>query len=163
MCRIFRWPFGFTLAVAGALLFGVALWPAAAAAAGVSTVPSVMVAQNAKLGSILTDNQGMTLYVFKKDKSGESACAGPCVKNWPPLTVSEGMQPAAASGVPGTLGQIERKDDTYQVTYNGMPLYRYGGDSKPGDTNGQGFGGLWFVVPTTAATATTSGASSTGW
>jgi predicted lipoprotein with Yx(FWY)xxD motif len=156
------WPVGIVLAMVAALAFGVGTW-AAAAAAVASTAPNVMVAQNTKLGNILTDNQGMTLYVFKKDKAGESACTGPCVKNWPPLTVAEGMQPVVASAIPGTLSQIERKDDTYQVTYNGMPLYRYAGDSKPGDTNGQGLGGLWFVVQITTHAATASGGSTKGW
>ena len=121
------------------------------------------VAQDAKLGSILADSQGMTLYTFKKDKPGKSACVDACAKRWPPLAVPEDMQPIAAPGIPGKLGQIERKDDTYQATYNGMPLYRYAGDSKPGDTNGQGLGGNWFVVPTTTSHAATSGGSSKSW
>ncbi len=153
---------GIVLAMVAALAIGVGTWGAAAAAAA-STASNVMVAQNTKLGSILTDNQGMTLYVFKKDKAGESACSGSCAKLWPPLTVAEGAQPVAASRIPATLGQIERKDDTYQVTYNGMPLYRYAGDSKPGDTNGQGFNGLWSVVQLNTSTATASGGSTKGW
>lgn len=163
MQKITGWSIGITLTMVGVLAFGVGTWATAAAAADTSTAPNVMVAQNGKLGSILTDNQGMTLYIFKKDKSGESVCSGPCVTKWPPLTVAEGMQPAAASGIPGTLGQIERQDDTYQVTYNGMPLYRYAGDSKPGDTNGQGFGGLWFVVQTGTSTAATGAGTTKGW
>ncbi len=156
------WPVGIALALVAALVFGVGTWAAAAAPAA-STAPNVMVAQNTKLGSILTDNQGITVYVFKKDKAGESACSGPCAKTWPPLTVAEGAQPVAVPGIPGMLGQIERKDDTYQVTYNGMPLYRYAGDSKPGDTNGQGFKGLWSVVQIGTSTATASGGTTKGW
>ncbi|HWT79740.1 MAG TPA: hypothetical protein VN648_13225, partial [Candidatus Methylomirabilis sp.] len=126
--------------------------------------PTVMVAQNTKLGDILTDSQGMTLYMFKKDKPGESVCVDQCAKNWPPLTIAEGTKPMAGSELPGKLGQIERKDETYQVTYNGMPLYRFAKDSKPGDMNGQGMGGVWFVVPTTGSpTASTSGTSSKSW
>jgi predicted lipoprotein with Yx(FWY)xxD motif len=160
-----RRSFGMSVAVLGALLFaGSALLVSASAAGAASTMPSVMVAQNTKLGSILTDSQGMTLYVFKKDKPGESVCVDTCAKNWPPLTVPEGMQPMAGSGIPGKLGQIERKDDTYQVTYDGMPLYRFGRDSKPGDMNGQGMGSVWYVVPTTTSSAaSTSGAAAKGW
>jgi len=162
MQKISVWPVGIVLAMVAVLAFGVGAWGAAAAAA-TSTAPNVMVAQNAKLGGILTDDQGRTLYVFKKDKTGESACSGACAKLWPPLAVAEGTQPVAASGISGTLGQIERKDDTYQVTYNSMPLYRYAGDSKPGDTNGQGFNGLWSVVQINTSTVTASGGATKGW
>jgi predicted lipoprotein with Yx(FWY)xxD motif len=156
---------GMSVAVLGALLFaGSALLVSASAARAASTMPAVVVAQNAKLGNILTDSQGMTLYVFKKDKPGESVCVETCAKNWPPLTIPEGMQPMAGSGIPGKLGQIERKDDTYQVTYDGMPLYRFARDSKPGDMNGQGMGGVWYVVPAaTSSTASAPGGSSKSW
>ena len=162
MAGTFRGPLGMGLAVLGTLLFAGSFLPGSASAAA-SATPTVKAAQDAKLGNILTDSQGMTLYTFKKDKPGESACVDACAKRWPPMTVSEGMQPMAAPGIPGKLGEIERKDDTYQATYNGMPLYRYAGDSRAGDTNGQGLGGNWFVVPTTTSHAAASGASSTSW
>ncbi len=120
-------------------------------------------AQNTRLGNVLTDSQGMTLYTFKKDKPGESACVGACANLWPPLTVSKGMQPMAASGIPGKLSEIQRQDGTYQVTYNGMPLYRYTGDHKPGEMNGQGYANLWSVASPTTATAAASGGSPKGW
>lgn len=162
MAGTFRWPFGMSLAVLGALLFAGSFLPVSALAAA-SATPTVKVAQDSKLGNILTDSQGMTLYTFKKDHPGESACADACAKRWPPLTAPEGTQAMAAPGIPGKLGEFERKDDTYQVTYNGMPLYRYAADSKPGDTNGQGLGGMWYVISTTASHAATSGASSKSW
>ncbi len=161
MSGSFRSYFGMSLAVLALLLFAGSLLPVLAQAVD---APTVMVAKSAKLGSILTDSKGMTLYAFKKDKPGESACVDNCAKNWPPLTIAEGTQPMAGSGIPGKLGQIERKDDTYQVTYNGMPLYHFAGDSKPGDTNGQGMGGVWSAVSTsTSSTASASGGSSKGW
>lgn len=153
-----RWRFGFGLAILGAvLLAGIALPLSASAAAMTSGAPTLMVHQDSTLGNILTDSQGMTLYIFKKDKAGESVCEGTCAQKWPPLTVTEGMQPMAAPGIPGKLGEFERKDDTYQVTYDGMPLYRFAGDSKPGETKGQGLGGVWFVVPTSASAMSKSG------
>lgn len=152
MIGTLRWRFGFGLAILATLLLaGIALPLSASAASMTSGGPTVMVAQDPALGSILTDSQGMTLYIFKKDKPGESVCEGTCAQRWPPLTVTEGMHPMAASGIPGKLGEFERKDDTYQVTYDGMPLYRFAGDSKPGETKGQGLGGVWFVVPTSAS------------
>jgi predicted lipoprotein with Yx(FWY)xxD motif len=151
-----RWRFGFGVATLGTVLLAGSAWPlSASAAARTSATPMVKVAQDARLGSILTDGQGMTLYIFKKDRPGESVCEGACTQKWPPLTAAEGMQPVAVPGIPGKLGEIKRKDDTYQVTYDSMPLYRYAGDSKAGETKGQGLGGVWYVVPTAASTATT--------
>ena len=158
MMGTFRRRFGFGLAIlATVLLAGIALPLPALAAAMMSGGPTVMIHQDPTLGNILTDSQGMTLYIFKKDKPGESVCDGTCAQKWPPLTVTEGMHPMGASGIPGKLGEFERKDDTYQVTYDGMPLYRFAGDSKPGETKGQGLGGVWFVVPTSASGTTKSG------
>ncbi len=107
---------------------------------------TVQTSQDPKLGTILVDPKGMTLYTFKNDQSGSSSCTGTCAQIWPPLTVSQGATPMASSGASGTLATIQRPDGTTQVTYNGMPLYNYSKDSKPGDTNGQGVGGVWFVA-----------------
>ena len=81
---------------------------------------------------------GMTLYVFASDtaNNGKSACSGSCATTWPPVTIASGTTPTAGGGLTGTLGTITRDDGTIQVTYNGMPLYHYSGDSAPGDANG---------------------------
>jgi predicted lipoprotein with Yx(FWY)xxD motif len=89
--------------------------------------------------NILVDGaSGLTLYVFANDaaNSGKSACNGSCATTWPPLTVSSGTTPSAGAGASGKLGTITRDDGTTQVTYNGLPLHHYSGDSAPGDTNG---------------------------
>jgi predicted lipoprotein with Yx(FWY)xxD motif len=113
---------------------------------------TVQMSNVAKLGNILTDSAGMTLYVFKNDTPGTSNCIDTCAQNWPPLTIDEGQEPVAGTGVAGTLDFIDRSDGSYQVTYNGMPLYRFIGDKQPGDTNGQGLlNGAWSVVTLTAA------------
>jgi predicted lipoprotein with Yx(FWY)xxD motif len=113
---------------------------------------AVQVAADAKLGNILTDSSGMTLYVFKNDTPGASNCTGTCAQNWPPLTIAPGALPSAGTGVTGKLAVIPRSDGTYQVTYNDMPLYHFQGDKQPGDTTGQGkANGLWSVVTLTAA------------
>lgn len=92
------------------------------------------------MGTILVaGSNGMTVYTFAKDVkgSGTSACTGGCIARWPALTVTAGTKPIAGSGVTGSLGTIKRSDDgTLQVTYNGLPLYFFTGDSAPGDTNG---------------------------
>jgi predicted lipoprotein with Yx(FWY)xxD motif len=88
------------------------------------------------------------LYLFKKDTRGKSRCSGSCAANWPPLLTT--ARPTAGSGVKGSkLGTTRRSDGKSQVVYNHHPLYRFIGDSKPGNTNGQGlnaFGARWFVV-----------------
>ncbi|MFC1464449.1 MAG: hypothetical protein ACFLMY_06345 [Candidatus Brachytrichaceae bacterium NZ_4S206] len=98
------------------------------------------------LSNVLVGPNGRTLYMFAKDNTpGESACYDKCAVNWPPL-ITEGA-PAAGPGVNADLlGVITRTDGKLQVTYNGMPLYFWAGDSAPGDTNGQNVNGVWFVV-----------------
>jgi predicted lipoprotein with Yx(FWY)xxD motif len=123
-------------------------------AAGLGLVPGVR-AQEAPpspvatrdagdLGTILVDAGGRTLYRFTRDQPDASACAGACATAWPPLLV-EG-EPAAPAGLPGALGAVDRPDGGRQLTYNHQPLYYYGGDTQPTDANGQGVGGVWFVV-----------------
>jgi len=95
------------------------------------------------LGSILTDSAGMTLYLFTND-DGTSTCYDACATNWPPLLVDG--EPTAAADVPGALGTAQRSDGALQVTYDGSPLYYFHTDAAPGDANGQGVGGVWFVI-----------------
>jgi hypothetical protein len=52
---------------------------------------------------------------------------------------------------PRLLGTAKRRDGKIQLTYNGWPLYTYAGDSKAGDTTGQGvsqFGAAWYLLKT---------------
>jgi predicted lipoprotein with Yx(FWY)xxD motif len=119
----------------------VALALAATAAADHHTVK---VASKKDLGSYLTDAKGMTLYVFKKDSPGKSACAGECVTRWP-LYFREKV--AATGGVKeGDFGTITREDGQKQTTYKGLPLYYFAGDKAPNDTTGQGVKEVWFVA-----------------
>lgn len=105
---------------------------------------TVQVVANDEYGEILVDIAGMTLYVFLRDVPGKSNCNDACAQTWPPLTVDG--EPTAGEGVDdGMLGTIEREDGDTQVTYD-RPLYRYSGDTKAGDTKGQGIGGNWYVV-----------------
>jgi predicted lipoprotein with Yx(FWY)xxD motif len=101
-----------------------------------------------KLGQILVDGKGRTLYLFEADKSGKSACSGACAGTWPPLTATS---PSAGSGLEdGALATTKRADGREQVTYHGHPLYTYAADgSSAGSTKGEGlntFGGKWYVV-----------------
>ena len=108
---------------------------------------TVQLGGNDELGEFLVDSAGMTLYLFTNDEPGVSNCSGDCLVNWPALTVEEGQQPTLAAGIPGRLGTIQRADDsTFQVTYNGMPLYYWVNDTAPGEATGQNRGEVWFVV-----------------
>ncbi len=105
---------------------------------------AVVKAGNSSLGTVLTDGNGMTLYVFTADSVNSSTCSGGCAGTWPPLLTSGAV--TAGAGVSGTLGTINRSDGTMQVTYNGLPLYRYASDSAPGDVKGQGVGNKWYAA-----------------
>lgn len=110
-----------------------------------SKAVTVKVGQSAALGKFLTDEQGFTLYVFMNDPKNASTCEAECAQRWPPFLTAG--RPIAGPGVNAALlGTIRRKDGTMQVTYNGHPLYYFSGDAKPGDTNGQGFNKLWYVI-----------------
>jgi predicted lipoprotein with Yx(FWY)xxD motif len=102
---------------------------------------------SATLGTYLTGAGGMTIYIRTADPAGGSSCTGGCASAWPPLTVEAGEQPLAGSDVTGTLATFARSDGSLQVTNNGRALYYYAADTKPGDTSGQGVGGVWFVAP----------------
>jgi len=116
-----------------------------------STVaPTVQIHRDATLGSLLTDSQGKTLYLFTNDKPGVSNCSGECATFWPPLTIDSSSLPTGPDSIAAGLGATTRDDGTQQVTYNGVPLYYWAKDTKPGDTLGQGVNGVWFVVPPAA-------------
>jgi predicted lipoprotein with Yx(FWY)xxD motif len=102
----------------------------------------------------------MTLYIRTSDPAGGSSCTGGCASAWPPLTVAAGMQPLAVTEVTGTLATFARSDGSLQVTYNGRALYYYAADTKPGDTSGQGVGGVWFVAPVSGSGGAASPAPS---
>jgi len=101
-----------------------------------------------KLGRILVDARGRTLYLFEKDKGATSSCDGACASVWPPLTTG-GKAKAGAGVTAAKLGVTNRTDGRTEVTYGGHPLYTYAGDQKPGDVQGQGldqFGAEWYVL-----------------
>jgi predicted lipoprotein with Yx(FWY)xxD motif len=101
-----------------------------------------------RIGRILVDSKGITLYDFVTDKRGVSGCYGACAALWPPL-ITKG-KPHAGPGVRASLlGTTKRKDGKLEVTYNHHPLYYFVTDRKPGQTTGQGvnqFGGPWWVL-----------------
>jgi predicted lipoprotein with Yx(FWY)xxD motif len=103
------------------------------------------------LGEILVGPDGLTLYGFTNDSNGQSNCSGTCADAWPPLLVDEGwtVGPGLDSAVFNT---ITRDDGSRQLVAGQWPLYYFSGDTAPGDLNGQGSGGVWFVVSSTDVT-----------
>lgn len=107
-------------------------------------------------GAILTDSSGMPLYTLS------GTCTGSCASAWPALTVPVSTQPTGGTGVTGTLRAVKQADGSYQVTYNGSPLYTFVQDSSDHVT-GQGVAGFSVVkvsgsaTPTGSTTTTTRG------
>jgi len=110
----------------------------------IASQPTIKTRDDPKLGTILTDSDGRTLYMFAKDGPQFSNCTDKCAQIWPPFTVNG--NPQLADNIPGSVGVSSRADGVNQVWYNSHPLYYYSGDKTPGDTNGQGIGGVWSVV-----------------
>jgi predicted lipoprotein with Yx(FWY)xxD motif len=95
--------------------------------------------------TILTNAQGMTLYYFMPDTATKVACTATCAGVWPPLLFTGTGSPTSATTLPGTLSVVSGANGS-QVEYNGHPLYTYSKDTAPGQTNGEGFKGKWFVA-----------------
>ncbi len=104
---------------------------------------------SSRLGQILVDSKGRTVYLFVADLGATSSCnSAACVQYWPPV-LTAGAPSAGAGANAELLGTTQRKDGTTQVTYAGHPLYYFITDKKAGDLTGQGingFGGPWYVV-----------------
>jgi predicted lipoprotein with Yx(FWY)xxD motif len=96
------------------------------------------------LGEILVDADGMTLYFFLTDTAGASTCVDSCAQAWPPLVVSSVSVGTSLNASDFSL--VARPDGTQQLAMGGRPLYRFAGDTKAGDTTGQGLNSVWYVA-----------------
>ena len=90
--------------------------------------------------TVLTDTNGMTLYILVQDEPGKSICNGRCAELWPPLMADASATPAENFSI------ITRDDGSKQWAYKDRPLYLFSRDEKPGDTTGEGLGYAWFVA-----------------
>jgi predicted lipoprotein with Yx(FWY)xxD motif len=113
---------------------------------------SVMIATQGTLGNYLTDNQGRTLYYFDKDMAGMSACSGACLKAWPPFYSPNAVVPTGLNA--SDFGALKLPDGSMVTTFKGYPLYYYVSDTKRGDTAGQAFKDVWYVVNPATFTGT---------
>lgn len=103
---------------------------------------------DSEVGEILVGPDGLTLYVFTADTEGTSTCYDACADLWPPVPADVGVSSDLDESM---FGSTTRDDGSEQLTVNGMPLYWYTPDEAPGDTMGQGFNDVWFVVDPTGA------------
>ncbi len=121
---------------------------------GAPGAAQVKVTQNGKLGQILVDGAGRSLYLFEKDKGSTSSCYSDCAKVWPPF-IGSGAATGATGATSSLLGTTSRTDGTKQVTYQGHPLYYYvSDDHTSGSTTGEGlnqFGAEWYVLSPTGS------------
>ena len=101
---------------------------------------ALLSASPASAASVLTAENGMTVYVFDKDTGGVSSCYDACAKTWPAYTAKAGSKKGEG------WATSKRKDGAMQWTYDGKPLYFYAPDKKKGDTTGDGVGGVWHIV-----------------
>jgi predicted lipoprotein with Yx(FWY)xxD motif len=150
------------LAVAGCGSSGDNATAATAPTTPSGTTATVGAATLGGVGKVLVDSQGRTLYIFRQDTSTTSTCLDACAAGWPPARVS-GKPTVGAGLTKSMVGTTKRTDGQPQLTYNGHPLYRFIGDQKPGDVNGQGtnaFGGLWYVIAPSGDEVTASASSS---
>ena len=118
--------------------------PASSAPSSMSA--AVLSVADSKAGQIVVAEQGLSVYFFTKNTkdSGNSVCTGACLTSWPPVTSTTATP--TVNGVTGKVGTIPTADGKMQVTINGMPIYYYSKDQTAGDINGQGVGGVWYLV-----------------
>ena len=123
------------------------LTPAYTSDADAPAINAALSVGSTGLGKVVVDDQGFTLYVFAHDSASPSkaTCDGECALTWEPVSVKDGAVTVEGVDQRG-VGEVTRSDGNKQMTYDGWPLYRYLPDQKPGDTTGQGQGGLWFAI-----------------
>ncbi len=141
-----------------AVVLMLVLAPAAVAVAA-KPKPKALQLRSTSLGRVLVDSHKRTLYMLTADGRNSSSCSGTCASIWRPAAApKKPKKPKVAAGLKQRkLEVIKRGDGTRQLAYAGHPLYRFSGDSKPGDVNGEGiqsFGGTWYALARSGAAVT---------
>ena len=134
---------------------GMSAMPGTSQGSGMASGTVSLMKVKTAIGPVLANAKGLTLYWYAKDTAMTSNCTGGCAAAWPPVT----GKPEAAMGVKltGKFGTIDRMDGGVQATYKGHPLYTYADDMAPGQTKGNGAGGLWHAVRVSAVDAVQPG------
>jgi predicted lipoprotein with Yx(FWY)xxD motif len=105
------------------------------------SIHTALAAESPKMSNgILVDAAGRTLYTFDNDRDGKSACSGGCAAAWPPAVAT------VETAWSRDFSIVVREDGTEQWAFKGKPLYRFAGDAKPGDVNGDNQGGVWHAI-----------------
>jgi predicted lipoprotein with Yx(FWY)xxD motif len=138
--------------LAAALLAVVGAGVLVIAATGAASKATVSVAKSGTLGKIIVGSSGLTLYHYTSDHGKVVKCVGGCAAQWPPVVIGKNAKPVAGAGITASkLGTVKRPDGTVQVTYGGYALYRFAGDTKPGQVSGQGLEKAWYAIAPTGA------------
>ncbi|MFH5832370.1 hypothetical protein ACG2F4_08590 [Halalkalibaculum sp. DA3122] len=95
-------------------------------------------------GTVISDDMGNVLYLFTRDVKGESNCSEDCLQNWP--VVAADLLNSGTGLNPDDFDNIQRSDGSRQTTFKGWPLYYFSGDQQPGEVNGDGVNGVWYVA-----------------
>jgi predicted lipoprotein with Yx(FWY)xxD motif len=133
-----------------------------------SSTASVVVSTKTlpKLGTVLVNSKGRTLYMFAPDKHHKVTCVGSCAVAWPPVKLATGAKTVAAGSAKSSLlGSDADPAGGRVVTYGGWPLYTWVGDSAPGKATGQALnvnGGLWYVLAPSGTPIKTAVAKKSG-
>jgi predicted lipoprotein with Yx(FWY)xxD motif len=106
----------------------------------------VQIAETAEYGPILVDNACRALYIFTNDANGEPSCVDDCAVAWPPLLVPDDSVPPLADELDPSLFSVTSHPQGSMLKVGDWPLYYFAKDTAPGDTNGQGVGGVWWLV-----------------
>ena len=110
-----------------------------------AVIQTATVTVKGQSGTVLTNAKGLTLYYFTADSATHSALSRNCLQVWPPLLFSGSGGPTSSTSLTGKLS-VQMDANGSQVEYNGHPLYTFSGDTAPGQTNGEGLFGKWFVA-----------------
>jgi predicted lipoprotein with Yx(FWY)xxD motif len=121
--------------------------PTTTTASTASSAATLGLATNAKVGQqIVVDSAGRTVYLFLPDGASNTSRVPAAIKAiWPPVT-SSGPPTAGAGLDQSKVTVVVQSDGTRQVAYNGHLLYTFARDTAPGDANGQGLAGIWYVL-----------------
>ncbi|GAB3007617.1 hypothetical protein LWP59_28730 [Amycolatopsis acidiphila] len=114
--------------------------------AAADNTPALNAVRAFDLGRIVVDGGGFTVYRYDKDSTNppSSTCTGLCAQQWKPVPASATQHLGGLDQ--NSVGTLTRDDGTDQATLDGWPLYRYAKDAMPGETAGQGIGGVWFPI-----------------
>lgn len=138
--------------LAAVLLVVVGAGVLAIGATGAASKATVSAASNGTLGKIIVGANGLTLYHYTDDHGTVVKCSGACAAQWPPVLIPKTAKPVAGAGITASkLGTVRRPDGTVQVTYGGYALYRFAGDTKKGQVNGQGVEKEWYAIAPSGA------------